>query len=110
LNDDLLANSEVTSSDYNSIKALVNGEIDTWLGFKWKMIGDRDEGGLPLSSTTRTCIAYHKASTGLAIGIDRSSSIDWVPEKRAWLASVDLKAGACVIDPKGIVLVLCKEA
>lgn len=26
----------MTSSDYNTVKALVNGEIDTFLGFKFK--------------------------------------------------------------------------
>jgi hypothetical protein len=31
----LLATAEVTSSDYNTIKALVHGEIDTFLGFKF---------------------------------------------------------------------------
>lgn len=31
----LLAQTEVTSSDYNSVKALVQGEIDTFLGFKF---------------------------------------------------------------------------
>lgn len=33
--DDLLGETEVTSSDYNAVKALVNGEIDTFLGFKF---------------------------------------------------------------------------
>lgn len=110
LNDDLLGATEVTSADYNSVKALVNGEINTFMGFQWKVIGDRDEGGLPLAGTTRTCIAYHKASTGLAIGLENSTSIDWIAEKRSWLAAADLKAGAVVIDPTGIVLVLAKEA
>lgn len=110
LNDDLLASVEVTSADYNSVKALVNGEVNTFLGFTWKMIGDREEGGLPLSGTTRTCAAYHKQAVGCAIGIDARTSIDWVPEKRSWLASADLKAGAVVIDPNGVVLVLAKEA
>ena len=110
LNDDLLGATEVTSSDYNSVKALVNGEITTFLGFNWKMMGDRDEGGLPLSTGVRTCIAYHKDSTGLAIGLEKSTSIDWIPEKRSWLAAADLKAGAVVIDAKGIILVKCQES
>lgn len=110
MNDDLLATTQVTSADYNSVKALVNGEINTFLGFQWKMVGDRDEGGLPLASSNRTCIAYHKASTGLAIGLENSTSIDWIAEKRSWLAAADLKAGAVVIDPKGIVLVICAES
>lgn len=33
--DDLLAETEVTSSDFNSVKALVQGEIDTFLGFRF---------------------------------------------------------------------------
>lgn len=32
---DLLSTTEVTSSDYNSVKALVAGEVDTFLGFKF---------------------------------------------------------------------------
>jgi hypothetical protein len=33
--DDLLGQTEVTSSDFASVKALVNGEADTFLGFKF---------------------------------------------------------------------------
>ena len=46
----LLGETDATSSDFNSIKALVNGELDTWLGFKFVMIEDRDEGGLDLTA------------------------------------------------------------
>jgi len=31
----LLDLTEATSADYNAVKALVRGEMDTWLGFKW---------------------------------------------------------------------------
>lgn len=31
----LLNVEQATSGDYNTIKALVRGEIDTWMGFKW---------------------------------------------------------------------------
>lgn len=33
----LLSETEVTSSDYNTVKALVQGELDTFLGFKFVM-------------------------------------------------------------------------
>jgi hypothetical protein len=33
--EDLLATTEVTSSDYNTVKALVQGDIDTFMGFKF---------------------------------------------------------------------------
>ena len=36
----LLGTTVVTNSDYNSIKALVAGEIDTWLGFKFVVLPD----------------------------------------------------------------------
>lgn len=35
--DNLLNTTAATSSDYNSVKSLVRGEIDTWMGFKWIM-------------------------------------------------------------------------
>lgn len=33
----LLDVTEATSADYASVKALIRGEIDTWMGFKWIM-------------------------------------------------------------------------
>jgi hypothetical protein len=53
--EDLLGASEATSSDYNAVKALIRGEIDTWMGFKW-ITSNR----LSLSGTTRSCIAFQK--------------------------------------------------
>lgn len=43
--DALLANTEITSSDYNTVKALVQGQVDTFLGFKFIMTNliDQDE-------------------------------------------------------------------
>ena len=37
----LLGETSITSADFNSVRALVSGEIDTFLGFKFTMIGDR---------------------------------------------------------------------
>jgi hypothetical protein len=34
--EDLLKTTQVTSADYNTVKALVNGDIDTFMGFKFK--------------------------------------------------------------------------
>ena len=33
--DDLLGTTEITSSDYNTVKALVQGQVDTFMGFKF---------------------------------------------------------------------------
>ena len=47
----LLGETEVTSSDYNSVKALVSGEINTFLGFNFHVLGDRVEGGLAVDGS-----------------------------------------------------------
>jgi hypothetical protein len=36
--DDLLADTSVTSNDFNNVKALVQGEVDTFVGFKFHRI------------------------------------------------------------------------
>ena len=97
----LLANTETTSADFASVKALVNGEMDTFLGFKYITVGARRlEGGLGGSGL----IAYAWApnSVGLAAGdIEKSMSVDWVPERVSWLCNGMLKAGATIVDPEG---------
>jgi len=40
--DGLLNQNEVTSSDYANVKALVNGDVDTFGGFKFIVVEDRD--------------------------------------------------------------------
>ena len=111
LNDQLLGTMEVTSADYNTVRALVQGEVDTFVGFKFHMIEDRDEGGLALSSNSRTNFAYHRDAIGLAVGIDMRSEVNYIPEKVSWLANGIFKAGAGARDATyGIVEVTSYEA
>ena len=106
----LLGETAATSSDFNSIKALVNGEIDTWLGFKFIMIEDRTEGGLPLATNIRKNFAYHKQALGLAVGIDMRTEMNYIPEKTSWLINGMFSAGSIGIDDAGIIEVLSYEA
>jgi len=106
----LLEDTEVTSSDYNTVKALVNGDLDTYMGFKIKKIGTRVEGGLPGAINDRVAFAWHKASIGIAIGIDMKTTIDWVAQKTSWLANGIYKAGAVAREPQGIVKLQYDEA
>lgn len=106
----LLGETNATSSDFNSIKALVNGEIDTWLGFKFVMIEDRDEGGLDLTSNIRKNFAYHKQALGLAVGINMRTEINYISEKTSWLVNGIFSAGSVGIDSAGIIEVLTFEA
>lgn len=99
----LLEDAEVTSSDYNTVKALVNGDLDTYVGFKFHVIGTRAEGGLPGVTTDEIAFAWCKSAVGLAVGIDMKTTIDWVAQKTSWLANGMMKAGAVAREPQGIV-------
>lgn len=105
----MLEDSEVTSSDFVSIKALINGELNTWMGFTWKVIGVRAEGGLPGVTGDEIAFAWQKAAIGLAIGIDMKTTIDWVAQKTSWLANGMFKAGAIAREPQGIIKIVYNE-
>lgn len=105
--DQLLATTQTTSSDFNTVKALVQGEIDTFLGFDFKVIDTREEGGLPGDGTTSvSSFCYHRSAIGIAIGIDLKTTIDWVAQKTSWLANGLYKAGATIRQNSGIVRIL----
>lgn len=107
----LLGETQTTSADYNSVKALVSGEIDTFLGFKFVTIGDRSEGGLPIDgSLDRTCYAFHRDAVGFGIGINQRTEINYVPEKTSFLVNSIFSAGAVAIDDEGIVKITCRES
>ena len=99
----MLADPEVTSSDYVTVRALIHGELDTWMGFKWHVVGTRLEGGLPGVTTDEIAFAWEKNSIGLAIGIDMHTTIDWLPDRTSWVANGLFKAGAVAREPQGIV-------
>ena len=107
----LLSENSVTSSDFNTIKALVQGEIDTFLGFKFHVLGDRTEGGLSVDgSLDRQLFAFHKDAIGYAEGIAPRTEINYVPEKTSFLVNTILSANAVAIDDEGIVKLTCRES
>lgn len=106
----LLEDTTVTSSDFNTVKALVSGELDTYMGFKFHKIGTRSEGGLPGAVNDRVAFGYQKEAIGLAIGIDMKTTIDWIAQKTSWLANGMFKAGAVAREPQGIVKLQYDEA
>lgn len=107
----LLSETQVTSSDFNSVKALVQGEINTFMGFTFNVIGDRAEGGLSGggSGNDRTVYAYHKMAVGMAESMSVRSEINYIPEKTSWLVASMFSAGAIAIDAGGIVAITCRE-
>ena len=106
--DAMLGETEITSQDYAAVKALVRGEINTFMGFTIKTIGDRDEGGLPKPST-RTCFAWHKDAMGYAESMAQKSEVNYIAEKTSYLVSSMFSAGSIAIDDEGIVKISCTE-
>jgi hypothetical protein len=107
----LLSETSVTSSDFNSVKALVQGEINTYLGFEFHVLGDRSEGGLAIDgSLDRTCFAFHKDAIGYGEGIGMRTEINYIAEKTSWLVNEVFSAGAVTIDAEGIVSITCRES
>ena len=106
----LLSETAVTSSDFNTVKALVAGEINTFLGFTFHVLGDRSEGGLAIDGNLdRTCFAFHRDAIGYAEGIAPRTEINYVPEKTSFLVNAIFSAGAVAIDSEGIVKITARE-
>ncbi len=107
----LLSETAVTSSDFNTVKALVAGELNTFLGFTFHLLGDRTEGGLPIDgSLDRKVFVFHKDSVGYAEGIAPRTEINYIPEKTSFLVNAVFSATATAIDAEGIVQLTCRES
>jgi len=69
--DDLLGTTSVTSADFNTVRALVTGEVNTFMGFEF-IVSNR----LSIASSKRLCFAYAADGIKLAVGKDVMSRID----------------------------------
>jgi hypothetical protein len=67
----LLRSTKTTSSDYNTVKALVAGEIDTWLGFKFV----RSERIGTDSNSDDKVLFFAKSGIVLGVGANPSAKI-----------------------------------
>lgn len=95
----LLNTSEIKSSDYNTVKALVQGQIDTFLGFKF-IRSER----LSVGSSITKCLAWQKNSLLLGIGLD--VIVDVGPRRDKNMAIqvyLGMSIGATRMDEKGVV-------
>ena len=105
----ILTTTEASSADYNTVKTLVRGEIDSFYGFKFKWIGKREEGGLYRAGNIVDCFAFHQSSIATAVGIDPSTNVDWVPVKKSFLSAGQMKLGSIVRDLEGVFIVEVDE-
>jgi len=105
----LLNDTKATSEDFATVKALVNGTINSFMGFTFNFIETRDEGGLTVASDIVDSWAYHRAAVGVASGIDQKTEINYIADRTSWLVNGMLKAGSVVRDTGGLVKVLYDE-
>lgn len=102
---DLLRTIEVTSQDYNSVRALVDGALNTFMGFKF-----RRSQLLVKTSTVRSCYAYVKsgvilAERGLKTHMDVRTDLSHSLQIRS-VASL----AAVRMEEKKVVEIACDEA
>lgn len=105
----LLADTTVTSADFNAVRALVSGELNSFYGFNFISLGDMAEGGLPKSTNARTSFAYHKFAVGYAMNLEKVT-LDWEPSYGAWRSTGWLSANAVAVDDEGIVKITTDES
>jgi hypothetical protein len=123
----MLNETEVTSSDYNTVKALVQGQVDTFMGFKFirserlpittasittfvAATGAITGGGATIAAGARRCIAWAEDGMLFATGIDLMVRIDELPTKRySTQVYAAHQVGSCRMEEEKVVEVLCAE-
>ena len=107
----LLGDERAISGDFQQIRALVQGQISTMMGFQFHIVGDRDEGGLAIDgSNDRNTFFYHKSAIGCGVNVAPKVEVNYVPEKTSHLISAHYAAGAVAIDTAGLIKVTCRES
>lgn len=102
----LLKTTEVTSSDFNTVKALVNGDVNTFLGFTFIWSTRLSKAG-----NIRSCFAWQKQAMALAIGRDITNSVEPRYDKNgATQVRFLLSAGSTRVDNAGVVQVDIDES
>ena len=103
---DLLGTTQVTSSDFNTVKALANGEINSFLGFNF-ITSNR----LSIASSKRLCLAFAMDGVKLALGQDIMTRIDERSDKGyATQVYVCMTMGATRMEEEKVVTIQAHEA
>lgn len=101
----LLTTTEIKSADYNSVKALVQGQVNEFLGCK-VIRSER----LSKSGNNRNVLLYTKNAIGLAFGQDVNSRMDELPGKHyAKQLYFSMSIGASRLEEAKVVSILCDE-
>jgi hypothetical protein len=102
---DLLGTTQVTSSDFNTVKSLVQGQIDSFMGFKF-ISSNR----LPHNGTSRQVFAYASDGMKVAIGKEPTAKIDERADKSYSTQIYYCQTlGATRMEEEKIVEIACNE-
>lgn len=107
----LLSLDEFSNANYvgDAHPLLTGSESRKWMGINWIM-----HTGLPTQgsgdSATTTCFIYHKSAIGLAAGQDITTDITWHGDYAAHYVNNMMSQGACLIDAKGVVKMVCLDS
>jgi len=104
---DLLGDNQIQSSDYNTVKALVAGDIDTFMGFKFH----RSERLAVDSSSDTLCLAWIPEGIGLSMGMDVKTEISERPDKNySTQVYAQMCLGAVRIEDEKVVEIACTDS
>jgi len=102
----LLDDPEVTSADYNTVRALVKGELDTYVGFKFITTNRLGLDG----SGDRRCFAWAMDGIKLAVGKEPTARIDERADKSyATQVYYCMSVGATRMEEAKVVEIICDE-
>lgn len=97
----LLNTTEVKSADYNTVRALVAGQIDSFLGFKFIR---SQRTGLVVGGSDRACLAWRQSAITLAIGQAPTARITERSDKSyATQVYYSMSVGATRMEEEGVV-------
>lgn len=123
--DSLLRDDQVTSSDYNTVKALVRGEVDSYLGFQFHrtqrlntqtaaLSGSPTTGAVGSGSSLvgqRKCFAWASSGMILGIGSDIKAKISERADKSySMQAYSSMSLGAVRMEEVDVVTCFCTES
>lgn len=101
----LMQDDQFVSTFYTENRILDRGYFLDYLGINVVTIPQMTEGGLPKTGNIRTALAWHKMSSGMAIGHDFRTEINYLPDRTSWLVNGIFSAGAKVIDNRGVIAI-----
>lgn len=104
----LLGTTQITSSDFNTVKALAQGQLDSFLGFKF-IVSNR----LKFDATNtddRLCYAFTQDAIKLAVGQDVLARIDERADKSySTQVYYAMSIGATRMEEEKVVEIACDE-